>query len=288
MSGKRWPTRRVSIRGASRENQAVAALYFSPESMPASRTPPFTALQGQYLSFMHTYESIHGCAPAEADLQRHFGVTPPTVHQMIVTLERKGLITRVAGAARSISLQISPSRLPPLARRGQSPAEREGSPRSAIRSRRMANQTTRKPNSGVSTRAPKQDAVAEYIDSPLTTRRLRFDRSVSAQIAGRYGDYRTTARLSRTVDGDCSCPSDVWPCKHIRALRATWEANPGSFFDLESFLRRLESAEKEELIKSIGEIVVAFPQALGLFSVSGFDETEDGDDERHDADGLAD
>jgi Mn-dependent DtxR family transcriptional regulator len=32
--------------------------------------------------------------PAEADLQRHFGVSPPSVHQMILTLERRGLIKR--------------------------------------------------------------------------------------------------------------------------------------------------------------------------------------------------
>ncbi len=82
-----------------------------------SRIVPFTPLQGQYLAFMHTYEGIHGCAPAEADLQRHFGVTPPSVHQMVVTLERKGFISRVAGAARSIKLQVSSSTLPPLERR---------------------------------------------------------------------------------------------------------------------------------------------------------------------------
>ena len=33
-----------------------------------------------------------GRPPAEADLQRHFGVTPPSVHQMVLTLERAGLI----------------------------------------------------------------------------------------------------------------------------------------------------------------------------------------------------
>src|SRR5665213_2970296 len=83
----------------------------------AARTASFTALQGQYLAFIHTYEGIHGCAPAEADLQRHFGVTPPSVHQMVVTLERKGLITRVAGAARSIKLQIASATLPSLEHR---------------------------------------------------------------------------------------------------------------------------------------------------------------------------
>src|SRR5450755_4044884 len=104
----------------------------------ASRTAAFTPLQGQYLSFIHTYEGIHGCAPAEADLQRHFGVTPPSVHQMVVTLERKGLITRVAGAARSIKLQVSSAALPPLERRQQFGPDRQQPQVAAIRSRHAA------------------------------------------------------------------------------------------------------------------------------------------------------
>jgi hypothetical protein len=74
-----------------------------------SRTAAFTPLQGQYLAVIRTYEGIHGCAAAEADLQRHLGVTSPSVHQMVVTLERKELITRVAGGARSITSQIPSS-----------------------------------------------------------------------------------------------------------------------------------------------------------------------------------
>lgn len=62
----------------------------------------FTKLQGQYLAFIATYMQLHGVAPAEADMQRYFNVTPPSVHQMVLTLERRGLITRAAGQARSI------------------------------------------------------------------------------------------------------------------------------------------------------------------------------------------
>lgn len=245
----------------------------------ASRTAPFTALQGQYLSFIHAYEGIHGCAPAEADLQRHFGVTPPSVHQMIVTLERKGLITRVAGAARSITLRISSATLPPLARREQSAPDRQRSQLGAIRSRHVADRAKRKSASGARARVAKEDAATEYIDNPMMTKRLRFSRTVSAEIAGRYGDYRTRLRLTRKLDGDCTCPSDYWPCKHVRALRATWEANPDSFLDVEAFLRGLDAREKAELIETIGKIVAAFPQTLGLFGVAGFDENEDDGDE---------
>ena len=77
--------------------------------------PRFTGLQGQYLSFIDAYRRIHGRAPAEADLQRYFGVTPPSVHRMIVTLQRNGLISRAAGAPRSVELRVSPADLPLLA-----------------------------------------------------------------------------------------------------------------------------------------------------------------------------
>jgi DNA-binding MarR family transcriptional regulator len=45
-------------------------------------------------------------------MQRHFQVSPPSVHQMIVTLERNGLIRRQPGAARRIL--VDPKDLPIL------------------------------------------------------------------------------------------------------------------------------------------------------------------------------
>ena len=60
----------------------------------AARSPSaqgFTDKQGQYLAFIYTYAHMFRRPPAEADMQRHFQVTPPSVHQMIVTLERNGL-----------------------------------------------------------------------------------------------------------------------------------------------------------------------------------------------------
>ena len=77
---------------------------------------PFTPLQGQYLAFIHAYSKINGQSPAEADLQRHFRVTPPSVHQMVLTLERRGFIRRVPGQARSITLIIPLESLPQLKR----------------------------------------------------------------------------------------------------------------------------------------------------------------------------
>jgi DNA-binding MarR family transcriptional regulator len=74
----------------------------------------FTDRQGQYLAFIDAYTRVHGRPPAEADMQRHFGVTPPSVHQMVLTLERMGLIRRQPGVARSIEVLVEPERLPLL------------------------------------------------------------------------------------------------------------------------------------------------------------------------------
>ncbi len=75
---------------------------------------PFTRLQGQYLAFIALYTKMQGLPPAEADIQRYFKVSPPTVHQMVLTLERRGLITRAVGQARSIGVVLSAYQLPPL------------------------------------------------------------------------------------------------------------------------------------------------------------------------------
>lgn len=80
----------------------------------ASPAPPFTEKQGQYLAFIYAYGRIFRRPPAEADMQRHFQVTPPTVHQMVLTLERARLISRKPGVPRSIELLVAPEKLPIL------------------------------------------------------------------------------------------------------------------------------------------------------------------------------
>jgi len=74
----------------------------------------YTVTQGQYLAFIYYYTKIHGVPPAEADMQRYFRVSPPAVHNMIVTLEKRGFIARTPGAARSIRLLLSRDQLPDL------------------------------------------------------------------------------------------------------------------------------------------------------------------------------
>ena len=74
----------------------------------------FTPKQGQYLAFIYYYTKIQGIAPAEADLQKYFKVSAPSVHRIIVTLEGNGLIKRTPKVARSIELLVSRKEIPDL------------------------------------------------------------------------------------------------------------------------------------------------------------------------------
>jgi Mn-dependent DtxR family transcriptional regulator len=83
----------------------------------AGVSPPaktFTPKQGQYLAFIYAYTRLHRRPPAEADMQLDFRVSPPSVHQMILTLERAGFIRRQPRLARSIEMLVNPESLPPL------------------------------------------------------------------------------------------------------------------------------------------------------------------------------
>jgi Mn-dependent DtxR family transcriptional regulator len=76
--------------------------------------PRYTENQGQYLAFIYYYTKIHGRSPSEAEMQAYFGVTPPSVHQMVLSLEKNGLIARTPGQARSTRLLLPKDELPDL------------------------------------------------------------------------------------------------------------------------------------------------------------------------------
>lgn len=75
---------------------------------------PYTEKQGQYLAFIYYFTKLNGHPPSESDMQKYFGVSPPSIHQMIVTLERRSLIQRIPGQARSIRLLVPRDQLPDL------------------------------------------------------------------------------------------------------------------------------------------------------------------------------
>jgi len=73
------------------EKRAALDLWAKPHSNPAGRRPP-----------------------AETDRQKYFRVSPPSVHQMVLTLERAGFIRRQPRTARSIEVLVDQKQLPKL------------------------------------------------------------------------------------------------------------------------------------------------------------------------------
>jgi hypothetical protein len=71
-----------------------------PRAHPSASAPRFTDKQGQYLGFIHLYTLLHERPPAETDMQMRFRVSAPSIHQMVLTLERCGLIRRQPHVAR--------------------------------------------------------------------------------------------------------------------------------------------------------------------------------------------
>ncbi len=86
-----------------RKNFSQATNILSMEENTKANLSP---MQGQYLAFIYYYTKLNGKAPAEADIQKYFRVSPPSVHNMIVKLDESGLISREHGQSRSIKLLV--------------------------------------------------------------------------------------------------------------------------------------------------------------------------------------
>jgi DNA-binding MarR family transcriptional regulator len=101
------------VRTMSRAGKGGWRFSFT-DNRAAGTKKPYTAKQGQYLAFIFYYTKIHRVAPAESDMQSYFKVSPPSVHQMVLTLEANGFIERIPGQGRSIRLLIPREELPDL------------------------------------------------------------------------------------------------------------------------------------------------------------------------------
>ncbi|MBF0289294.1 MAG: MarR family transcriptional regulator [SAR324 cluster bacterium] len=79
-----------------------------------TRHNKYTPKQGQYLSFIYYYTKLNGYPPAEADMQKYFRTTPPTVHSMVLQLEKKNFIERTPRKSRSIKILLHRDEIPDL------------------------------------------------------------------------------------------------------------------------------------------------------------------------------
>ncbi|MCM2369017.1 LexA family protein [Aporhodopirellula aestuarii] len=74
--------------------------------------PHFTDTQGKCLSFIHAYTDGFGQPPSMQEIADAMNVSTPSVNGMLKTLEKKGLIKRQPGVARSIEILSAPETLP--------------------------------------------------------------------------------------------------------------------------------------------------------------------------------
>jgi hypothetical protein len=93
----------------------------------------FTPTQGRYLAFIHAYTCLHGYPPAESEIAAAMCVSPPSVNQMVKTLEKKGLLLRQPGQPRSLRVLIPEEQIPAWNKRtsARSPAPAEPGRRKA-------------------------------------------------------------------------------------------------------------------------------------------------------------
>src|ERR1035441_5979753 len=116
--GESGPACPCDLRPACQQSETLAAIAGKRATAERDAAdpmkPPYTPRQGQFLAYINHYITLHGRPPAEVEMMQFFQVTPPSVHQMIITLERRKLISRVPGQARSITLRLPAEELPPL------------------------------------------------------------------------------------------------------------------------------------------------------------------------------
>ncbi|MBA2322080.1 MAG: MarR family transcriptional regulator, partial [Deltaproteobacteria bacterium] len=69
-----------------------------------------TKRQSEYLDFIRAFTDRWKIPPSFEEIGTHFGTTPPSVNNMVKTLEARGFLTRVPGAARTLRVLVEPGR----------------------------------------------------------------------------------------------------------------------------------------------------------------------------------
>ena len=73
---------------------------------------PFTKRQGEFLAFIYYYTRVNKVPPAEADIQRYFGISSASTHQMLTTLKNHQLLEKVPRKPRSMKILVPMESLP--------------------------------------------------------------------------------------------------------------------------------------------------------------------------------
>jgi hypothetical protein len=100
---------------AGRGSQSLVGSYHFDEAQVSGPTRESESLCGVYWLHVyangyHRYTRLHRRPPAETDMQQYFRVSLPSVHQMVLTLERAGFILRKPRPPANCSLILNSCR----------------------------------------------------------------------------------------------------------------------------------------------------------------------------------
>ena len=73
-----------------------------------------TQARRSIISGRYTHTKVNRRPPSQADIQQFLAVVAPSVHQMLLSLERRGLLRRTPGQPRSLEVLVAPEDIPVL------------------------------------------------------------------------------------------------------------------------------------------------------------------------------
>ena len=128
------------------------------------------------------------------------------------------------------------------------------------------------------------ERALEYVCTSALRNRLIYPQAkkLTGIIEGNYGDYRISFQLLQ--DGDlrtsCSCPAEMFFCKHAAALAITYLREPETFLDMNSLPGVLEQKSKKELQDLVTKMIVKHPDCLVFLGIPGFEEDDEDEEYR--------
>jgi hypothetical protein len=228
---------------------------------------PHTPRQGQYLAFIHYYTLVNGQPPAEADIQRFFRVSPPTVHQMILNLEAKGLLARTAGKPRSLRVLVQSGALPELTVPGVTPQQRWDEAETGVRKVGTRGKRESKAARKSSPLRQIKEGEALALFRPLLTKHPELPAEAETLAASVIGDVAMEDIAQETEDAVRSLDIDdlnsrAGPHSHgyVEPSEAAWELIEEVVIPLiEDIQRRLDAGQPDAALAACAGVV------LGLY-----------------------
>jgi repressor LexA len=227
----------------------------------------YTPQQGQYLVYIHQYTQLNGQPPAEADIQRFFRVSPPTVHQMILNLEAKGLLARTPGKARSLRVLVPSGKLPELTSPGTSLPDQRAKGEAGAPEARTTKMRVPKTAQRSSPLHQLKDGEAAALFRSLLTKHPELSAEAETLAASVIGDVamediaQATEDAVRALDlDDLNSRAGSHSFGYVEPTEAAWELVEEAVMPLiEDIQRRLDAGQPDAALATCAGIV------LGLY-----------------------